>query len=362
MKKILIIFSLIICEIAFATPELYEKNPNVKTESVTIGEKTFFTFGFRDNKGDYHEWKWSNNTEKLNELSKAFGLYNKNPKNFTYYPEELPKALYKDHFIMGVLPDYSALVEHYYHTVDKLYENWKLFSNKANLSQRESLELLLRFFQDFPYGVPPTTYDRRLISGLFVPPLVFKNGWADCDSKSLLMATVLSHDPAYRNKLAMILVPGHALLGLNIFPQVYDETYTFQNKKYVVAEPTGLGRTPLGRKNSPYSKLLAIEPIYISVPTKQYNDPSNDTSSDSFATNTESTTSPSWDTELKILSNDDCKDGALLIDYVSPSQNIRIQMCQLKVNGEFIKHGPEVLFDTTGNPATLNIYNRGEKI
>ncbi|MCP4914446.1 MAG: hypothetical protein GY909_15130 [Oligoflexia bacterium] len=338
MNKLLVLL-LLFSSVAFATPEKYQSNSDIKTESIALGDKTFFTFGFRDRKGVYNEWKWNNNTAKMNELSKAFGLYNKDPDNFTYFPEELPKGLYKEHFLIGILPDYSALVEYYYSSVIELYQNWKLFSSKANLSKRESIELLLSFFQDFPYAMPPKVYDDRLISGLFVPPLVFKNGWADCDSKSLLMATVLSHDPFFRNKIAMILVPGHALLGINILPQVYDETYSFRNKKYVVAEPTGLGRTPLGRKNSPYSKVLAIEPITLdSIPSSKNNG------------------------LIKVLSASDCKNGALLIDYVSPVKNVRVQMCQKKVDGKFIKHGPEIIFDVSGNPAILNTYKDGEKI
>jgi hypothetical protein len=333
----------------FAAPELYQKKPDIKTEATEIGDLTFFTFGFKDKTGSYHEWKWNNSTEKMRKLSQDFGLYNKNPKGFTYSPGELPEGLYKDHFVMGVLPDYNALVEHYYYSVISLYKNWKRFVKQGNLSKRESIELLLRFFQDFPYGVPPVTYEKRLISGLFVPPLIFKKGWADCDSKSLLMATVLAHDDYFKDKLAMILVPGHALLGLNIRPQVYDESYKHRGKTYVVAEPTGLGKTPLGRKNSPYKKILAIEPIRFIFPT--------------IASNPSSQPSASPDSyQLRVLTADDCKGGAILIDYISAVENSRVQMCQIKIDGVYIKHGIEVLFNSTGRPKSMSVYNKGTKL
>ena len=147
-KSLLVIFILLSFSV-FAEPEQYMKKQHIKTSSTEIGEKSYFTFGFKDTNGAYKEWTWSNNTEEMKSLSRAFGLYNKNPKDFTYYDNELPKAMYKDHFLMGVLPDYSALVNFYQKSVYHLYSNWKSFSSKALLSKRESVELLLRFFQDF---------------------------------------------------------------------------------------------------------------------------------------------------------------------------------------------------------------------
>lgn len=352
MNKILAFFFIFSVSTSkgYSQPELYEKKPDIKTQSVRAGSKTFFTFGFKDLDGTYQEWDWSNENQILNDTSNKFGLYGKDPKNFSYYDGELEKGFFKEHFQIGIIPDYGRLAKYYQTLTYPLYQKWKALTQKKNLNQRESIELLLRFFQDYPYGVPPDIKDNRFIAGLYVAPLIFTEGFADCDSKSLLMASVLSHDSFFKDKMAMILVPGHAFLGINIRPSVYDEYYTLRNIKYVVAEPTGLSRTPLGRKNSPYKRILAIDPINIaSAPIPSSSPSTNQNSIESFQPMN----------KLKILSKEDCPDNGLLIDYESVSLGVRIQMCQIKLNGEYLKHGPEIIFSKSGQPESLKNYNKG---
>lgn len=353
MRKISLFLIIICCPLRFvqSAPELYEKKQDITTDKVQAGDKTFFTFGFKDLDGQYQEWVWSERTSHLLEKSNAFGLSGKDPQNFSYYPEELPQAMFKEHPQLGVIPDYSKLAIYYQDITRPLYSKWKKLSQDKNLSQRESIELLLRFFQDYPYGVPPDVKESRFIAGLFVASYVFNEGYADCDSKSLLMASVLSQDPYFEDRLAMILVPGHALLGINIRPGVYDSIYSLRNTKYVVAEPTGLARTPLGRRNSPYPRILGIEPFLFASRT-----------SNTFNTNSISTSAPKVINSLKVLTSEDCSDGALLIDYVSPTLNKRIQMCQIKKDGSYIKHGPEVIFSENGQPESLKNYENGTEL
>lgn len=352
MNKYLILIYLfpLVSSLAYSQPELYEKKPDIKTQSVKAGSKTFFTFGFKDLDGKYQEWDWSDENRKLNDTSNKFGLYGKDPKNFSYYDGELEKGFFKEHFQIGVIPDYSRLAKYYQSLTYPLYQRWKALTQEKSLNQRESIELILRFFQDYPYGVSPDVKDNRFIAGLYVAPLIFTEGYADCDSKSLLMASVLSHDSYFKNKMAMILVPGHAFLGINMRPSVYDEYYTLRNVKYVVAEPTGLSRTPLGRKNSPYKRILAIDPISIEA---------DGTSSSSSSITQVSNESYQPMNQLKVLTKEDCPDNGLLIDYESVSLGVRIQMCQIKSNGEYLKHGPEIIFSKSGQPEILKNYNNG---
>jgi hypothetical protein len=351
--RLFIIFILIHIASAKAVPELYEKKEGITTDKVKAGSRTFFTFGFKDLDGTYREWNWAESNRNIQEKGLAFGLTGKDPNNFSYYSEELSLAMFKEHPQLGVIPDYSLLVSYYGDFVRPLYEKWKKTSGERSLGKRESIELLLQFFQDYPYGVPPNIKNDRFTAGLFVAPYVFNEGYGDCDSKALLMASVLSHDQFFKDRLAMILVPGHALLGLNMRPSVYDETFKYRHSKYIVAEPTGLARTPFGRKNSPYKKVLGIEPIRLQVASI----PS--TSIGSISTSDTQDIKP---IALKVLENADCPDGALLIDYVSPSSNRRIQMCQIKVNGQYIKHGPEVMFSSSGSPESIKVYKNGAEL
>ncbi|MBH48341.1 MAG: hypothetical protein CME71_09260 [Halobacteriovorax sp.] len=323
-------------------PMEYIKKPDIKTETQIIGDKIFFSFGFKDLQGSYQEWSWSDDLKSLLGDTRSFGIRIKDPAKMEFYNSELPGSMFKNHPQIGVIPDYSKLVSHYYNSVTPLYKIWKQYITKNGLGQRESVELLLRFFQDFPYGVPPDVIEDKYISGLFVPPLSLQNGWADCDSKSLLMATVLAHEESFRDKMAMILVPGHAFLGFEFIPQVYDEKYKFQNRTFIVAEPTGLSRTPFGRKNSPYTRLIGVEPIIVNAPLQLNSSP--------------------LESGLAPLVESDCPDNGLLIDIFSDYENARIQQCVIKLNGEYVKHGPLLKYGTNGKPESKVIYNKGSAL
>lgn len=116
----------------------------------------------------------------------------------------------------------------------------------------------------------------------------------------------------------------------------------------MVAEPTGLSRTPLGRKNSPYSTLIGIVPIEV---RRQV----------AINPNIGSTVTPSASGPSQ-LTKESCPDGGLLLDYVSNIEGVRIQMCGIRVDGKFIKHGPEIKFNNEGQPASRTIYNNGLKL
>lgn len=326
-------------------PSGYDKKPQITARSEVVGSQIFFQYGFKDLKGEYTEWSWKDDFAKLKELSDQFGIYLKDPTRPEYFDSDLGPGQFQKHPLVGVIPDYNKLISMYQGTVDEIYRNWARTVQTQKLTRRESIELLLRFLQDYPYGIPPSIVGRKYIGGLLVPPLSLQYGWADCDSKSLLMATILSYDQYFRDKMAMILVPGHALLGIEVQTLPYDETYEYRNRTFVVAEPTGLSRTPLGRKNSPYSRLLAIiplerpamleSPVVESVPTES---------------------------GLRALVETDCPDEGLLVEYFSNSEKAKVQVCMIKVDDNFIKHGPLLKYDPSGQPIEKEIYVRGSKI
>lgn len=325
------------------TPQQYSSKPEIKSKSEVIGSQIFFSYGFKDLKGEYIEWSWQDDYNKLKNLNELFGINVQDPSNPKYIEKDLSPGLFVNHPLVGAIPDYSNLVSLFQGTVKEIYQNWARTVEAQKLSRRESVDLLLRFLQDYPYGIPPAVVGRKYIGGLLVPPLTLELGWADCDSKSLLMASVLSYDSYFNDKMAMILVPGHALLGLEMVPTPYDETYRYRNRNFVVAEPTGLSRTPFGRKNSPYSKALAI------IPLKGAGIPMAENSGISA-------------NGLNPLVDSDCPDGALLVEYFSDLEKGKIQVCMLSEGESFIQHGPLLKYDSSGRPKAKEIYNRGKKI
>ncbi len=334
----LIVFLLTLSRLQAIEPGGYDRKPDLKAQSEIVGSRIVFRYGFKDLNGEYQEWSWEDDYEKLRGLGEQFGVRTKDVST------DPGAKLFQKHPLVGVIPDYGKLVALYQGTVVEIHRHWSKTVEAQKLSRRQSIDLLLRFLQDYPYGIPPSKIGERYIGGLLVPPMSLEAGWADCDSKSLLLATVLSFDPYFRNKMAMILVPGHALLGIEMPVQSYDETYEYQNRNFVVAEPTGLGRTPFGRKNSPYSKLLAIIPLI------------GPAISDVPGTAAVSSGG------LQALTEADCPDEGLLVEFFSNVEKAKVQACMLKVGTEFIKHGPLLKYDPSGAPKEKERYNRGVKI
>jgi hypothetical protein len=54
-----------------------------------------------------------------------------------------------------------------------------------------------------------------------------------------------------------------------------------------------------------------------------------------------------------------CPKDALLIDFVLSDSNERIQVCQKKVDGQFLKHGPETIYNSDGTLKSKKYYQLG---
>lgn len=101
-------------------------------------------------------------------------------------------------------PDFAALIAYYKPYTRHLYDMAREATRSD--SREELVRFLLAFVQDIPYGVPPSTVGKKMILGILTPPQVFVEGWGDCDTKSLLLATILAHDTSIG--LLLISVPG----------------------------------------------------------------------------------------------------------------------------------------------------------
>lgn len=102
---------------------------------------------------------------------------------------------------------------------------------------REYFNLLLSWVQSIPYDA----LDNRAQSNGsgFAPPIQLLNeNRGDCDSKSVLIASIAR---AFLPDTAMVLVllPEHALLGIALTPKKGEETLVEDGKTYVLIEPTG---------------------------------------------------------------------------------------------------------------------------
>lgn len=134
-----------------------------------------------------------------------------------------------------------------------------LYEAGSGSSVRQYMGLLLAFLQELEYEVPPDEDDGRRTVGLRVPTDVLVSGKGDCDSKSVAFASLWRRLPT---SLIFILVPGHALVGVEA--QVYpdEEAVVVGNRSYVLCEVAGPAKIRPGGKSIAGSfEYVLLEPM-----------------------------------------------------------------------------------------------------
>jgi hypothetical protein len=119
---------------------------------------------------------------------------------------------------------------------------------------RARANLALAFFQQVPYAALGGAA-RRGGDFLAGPALLAQNR-GDCDSKAVALAAVLRTYTPWR-KLAIIVMPGHAVLGLDLPAQPGERTVRAQARQYVVLEPAGPVMARIGDVAPRTAKYLA---------------------------------------------------------------------------------------------------------
>ncbi len=345
MKVIYLTFFLISISCFSAEPELYSKKSYTTEKVEELDDKYYFTYKFKDDFGNMRELKWKFDKWRIDRFLSYFGLQAQTGEKVFATDKEYREGMMK--VTGGVVAfDYERIIEDSRELMEPLFRVLYNIKKKYNLSEREFVILMMRFLQDIPYGVPPLNYNNRFIMGLFPPSELMKSTWGDCDSKSLLMATLLSFDRYYLDRLAIIQVPGHALLGIHMSAGPYDKTIQYNFKKYIYVEPVGPKRTLFGQTNSPYSNSINVIPLQL----KYYQFDQKKVSSES------SSATSSTNEDFK------CPDNGLEVKYETPFDQKTIRSCQLKIDGIFKKHGPTHIYDKQGVLLEKSIYKNGEKI
>jgi hypothetical protein len=95
------------------------------------------------------------------------------------------------------------------------------------------------------YRVPPPRVRGKDLLGLLPPPLTLAEGWGDCDTKSALLASLLSSWGAVQ--MIGLSIPEHYLMGVQQIPGPGDAFVEVEGLPYVLLEPAGPGAFPPGR-------------------------------------------------------------------------------------------------------------------
>lgn len=125
-------------------------------------------------------------------------------------------------------------------------------------SERQFMGLLLAFFQELKYEIPPDEEEGRQTLGLKVPTDVLVSGWGDCDSKSVAFAAMWRRLPS---RLVFIVVPGHALVGVEARALPGEQAVRVGNRTFVLCEVAGPAKLSPGAKSVAGSfEYILIEP------------------------------------------------------------------------------------------------------
>ena len=114
----------------------------------------------------------------------------------------------------------------------------------TNSETRAYVNLVLSWVQSIPYNA---LKNRLTSNGAgYLPPLsVVNNNQGDCDSKTVLMASLVrSLLPDV--KMTMVYLPNHALLGIVLPFRTDEQTLDVKGLDYLLMEPTGPAKIPLG--------------------------------------------------------------------------------------------------------------------
>jgi hypothetical protein len=118
---------------------------------------------------------------------------------------------------------------------------------------RDRIALALGFFQEIPYV---ELEDKKRRGGDFLPgPALLAQNRGDCDSKAVALAAVLKTFTRYR-KLAVVTMPGHAILAVDLPPGEGDWTVRAGSRQYVALEVSGPAMAPIGRVGTVTAKYL----------------------------------------------------------------------------------------------------------
>jgi hypothetical protein len=125
-------------------------------------------------------------------------------------------------------------------------------------SDRRLLGTFLSFFQELRYELPPPVERGRHILGFRPPSAVLVRGAGDCDSKSAAFCALWRHRP---ERAVLILVPGHALVGVEGKPRAGEAYVRLGNRYFVLCEVAGPGKIPPGGSSISGSfEYVMIEP------------------------------------------------------------------------------------------------------
>jgi hypothetical protein len=112
------------------------------------------------------------------------------------------------------------------------------------------------------YRQPSDVENGRQTLGFYTPARALEQGFGDCDTKSALLAAILSD--LGQSGIVGVRVPGHYLLGVEREPKPGDAFVTWEGRRYVLIEAAGPAHRPPGQvSDRTRAAIAAREPMRI---------------------------------------------------------------------------------------------------
>jgi hypothetical protein len=125
----------------------------------------------------------------------------------------------------------------------------EVFDRFATAHRYQSMDIIgavLSFAQTaVKYKNVDPIYEGKHTSGFLLPITTIVLGWGDCDTKTAMVASILSNWTQMR--MIGIAVPGHYLMGVLQIPDKGDAFVEYQGLQYILLEPAGPGWFPPGQ-------------------------------------------------------------------------------------------------------------------
>jgi hypothetical protein len=156
-----------------------------------------------------------------------------------------------------VRPDYAALARG---QADLLRPMARAIAEAAGTGEtRRQVAIALALLQEIPYD-ELRTRGATDGTGFAVPAELLHVNQGDCDSKATALASLM-RTFAPETATAIVLLPGHAVLAADLEPRPGDRTVELDGQRFVLMEPAGPARIPLGQISDTSRKLLTDQGI-----------------------------------------------------------------------------------------------------
>jgi len=234
----------------------YKKNKHVEIQTIVVDEDYLVEYVFKDHFNQIHNVSFSFDKEKADESIDRMGIpysmfdkFKLTEENLRRNKQILEAGLFKNENNKLEL-DYDAVVSFYRPYCKGIAE--KLISLLNSQDQDNTLnriELTMKFIQDIPYAIPRK--NRNVYkNGCLAPIEVLIDGYGDCDSKTLLFASILTHMIPTEHIL-FVKGDNHVLTAVRFDEKVLQKTdfFRYNRKKYYICETAGPGRRLFGEKS-----------------------------------------------------------------------------------------------------------------